>query len=195
MSRSVHWRTPSLQVHDPRALRVRQVEYLRRMADEDIESLITRQDFDGAGRPVAQRDPRLPTPNILTLFALNGQALRTLSVDAGTTVILPGLAGQPGHSWDANGNHRVMTYDDQLRLLTLEENGTPDVETRTYADATNDFGRNLRGQLIELSDPSGTVAFHSIGLTGTGLHETRTFHDDKTFVSRCTSNPLGVVLE
>ncbi|AXI63130.1 toxin [Pseudomonas kribbensis] len=195
MIRSVHWRTPSLQVHAPRALRVRQVEYLRRMADGDVESLITRQDFDAAGRPVAQRDPRLPTPNILTLFALNGQALRTLSVDAGTTVILPGPAGQPGHSWDANGNHRVMTYDDQLRLLTLEENGTPDVETRTYADVTNDFGRNLRGQLIELSDPSGTVAFHSIGLTGTGLHETRTFHDGKTFVSRCTSNPLGVVLE
>ncbi len=194
MSQSVYWHTPSLLVQDPRTLGIRQVEYLRKMAGEDVQTLITRQHYDVAGRPVAQRDPRLPTANTITLFALNGQALRTVSVDAGMTVILPGLAGLPERSWDANGNHRVMTYDDQLRPLTIEENGIPDVETMTYADSAHDAGHNLRGQLIKLDDPSGTVEFHSVGLTGNGLHETRTFHDDNSFASRRSFSPLGTVL-
>lgn len=194
MSQSVYWHTPGMQVQDPRALGIRQVEYLRRMAGEKVQSLITRHYHDLAGRPVAHRDPRLPTANTLTLFALSGQALRTVSVDAGMTVILPGLAGSPGQSWDANGNHRVMTYDDQQRPLTIEENGIPDVETMTYADATHDASHNLRGQLIKRGDPSGTVEFHSVGLTGHGLHEARTFHDDKTFASRRSFSPLGTLL-
>ncbi|UQS17913.1 RHS repeat-associated core domain-containing protein [Pseudomonas sp. HS6] len=195
MSASVHWQTPALQVHDPRALGIRQVEYLRQVAGEDVQALITRQQHDVAGRPVAQRDPRLPTPNNVTVFALNGQALKTVNVDSGTHVTLPGQAGESRHSWDSNGNHRLTTYDDQLRPLSVAENDIPDVETFTYATATADPGHNLRGQLIEQSDPSGIVDFHSIGLMGNGMHETRTFHDAKAFVSRRGFSPLGTVLE
>ncbi|MCX2544685.1 RHS repeat-associated core domain-containing protein [Pseudomonas sp. COW5] len=194
MSQSVYWHTPSMQVQDPRTLGIRQVEYLRKMAGEEVQSLTTCYYHDVAGRPVAQRDPRLPTPNTVTLFALNGQALRTVSVDAGMSIILPGLAGLPEQSWDANGDHRVMTYDDQLRPLTIEENGIPDVETMTYANSAHDAGHNLRGQLIKLDDPSGTIEFHSVGLTGNGLHETRTFRDDKSFASHRSFSPLGTVL-
>ncbi|MGE1175970.1 RHS repeat-associated core domain-containing protein [Pseudomonas sp. BW7P1] len=194
MEQSVHWHTPTLRVHDSRALEIRQIEYLRKMAGEEVQALITRQHYDVAGRPVAQRDPRLSIANTITLFALDGQVLRAVSVDAGTTVILPGLAGLPERSWDANGNHRVMTYDDQMRPLSIEENGIPDVETMTYADSAHDAGHNLRGRLIEQSDLSGTVEFHSVGLTGQGLHETRTFHDDKSFASRHSFSPLGTVL-
>lgn len=194
MKQSVHRHTPTLRVHDSRALGIRQVEYLRRMAGEEVQALITRQHYDVAGRPAAQLDPRLSTANTITLFALNGQALRTVSVDAGMTVTLPDPAGLPRHSWDANGNHRVMTHDGQLRPLSIEENGTPDIETFTYANHSADPGHNLRGQLIEQSDPSGTVDFQSVGMAGNGLRETRTFHDGKAFVSRRSYSPLGAVL-
>ncbi|WP_085689506.1 MULTISPECIES: RHS repeat-associated core domain-containing protein [unclassified Pseudomonas] len=195
MSQSDNWHTPTLQVHDPRALGIRKVEYLRTVAGEDVQALITRKQYDVAGRLVAHRDPRLPAPNTFALFALNGQALRTASVDAGIDVILHGLGGLPAQSWSANGNHRVVTYDGQLRPLTIEENGTPNVETMTYADVNHNPGHNLRGKLVERSDPSGNVEFHSIGLTGGVLHDTRTFHDGKAFVSRHTFSPLSVVLK
>ncbi|WP_085689504.1 MULTISPECIES: RHS repeat-associated core domain-containing protein [unclassified Pseudomonas] len=194
MNTHLHWHTPTLQVHDPRALGIRQVEYLRTLAGEDVRALITHQHYDVAGLPVAQRDPRLTTPNTTSIFALNGQALKNFSVDSGTNVTLPGLAGETLQSWDANGNHRLTAYDNQLRPLSVAENNRPDVETFTYANATADPGHNLRGQMIERRDPSGSVEFHSIGLTGNGLYETRTFHDAKAFVSRRIFSPLGAVL-
>jgi insecticidal toxin complex protein TccC len=195
MNANVHSQTPALQVHDSRGLGIRQVEYLRRAVDETAQALITRQQHDVAGRPVAQRDPRLTIPNSTTVFALNGQALKTVSVDAGKNVTLPGLTGESRQTWDANGNHRRMTYDTQLRPETVEVNGTPDIERFTYADHSADPGHNLRGQLIKLNEPSGTLDFHSIGLTGNGLRETRTFHDGKAFVSRRMLGPTGTVLE
>ncbi|WP_248742581.1 MULTISPECIES: RHS repeat-associated core domain-containing protein [unclassified Pseudomonas] len=195
MNANVHWHTPLLQVNDPRGLGIRQVEYLRKAADETAQALITRQQHDVAGRPVAQRDPRLTIPNATTVFALNGQALNMVGVDAGVTVTLPGLAGESRQTWDANGNHRRMTYDTQLRPETVEVNGTPDIERFTYADHSADPGHNLRGQLVKLNEPSGTLDFHSIGLTGNGLRETRTFHDGKAFVSRHMLGPTGTVLE
>jgi len=194
VNQSVDWHTPTLQVQDSRALGIRKVQYLRKVPGEEAQAFITRQHHDVAGRTVAQRDPRLPTPNTVTLLALNGQALRTVSVDAGMSIILPGLAGLPEQSWDANGNHRIMTYDDQLRLLAVEENGAPDIETFIYADRSGDPAHNLRGQLIRQEDPSGSVEARSFALSGQVLREIRTFHDAKAFISSRRYSPLGAVL-
>ncbi|WP_339522206.1 RHS repeat-associated core domain-containing protein [Pseudomonas sp. EL_65y_Pfl2_R96] len=195
MSVRVHRRTPSLMASDGRGLPVRQVAYLRTVAGETAAALVTRQQHDVAGRRVTQQDPRLPTPNITTVYGLGGTPLKIDSVDAGWRLSLPGLAGETSQRWDERGSHWRMTYDNQLRVVAVEENARPDVDTFTYADASADAGHNLRGQLLALVDPSGTLRLGSYGLLGQPLGETRTFHDAKAFVSHRTYNPLGAVLE
>jgi len=194
MANSIHLRTPSVTANDGRGLALRQIAYLRTVPDGPVDTLITRLRNDVAGHPIEQQDPRLSVAGQITVFALSGQPLKVRSVDAGTNVVLPGRSGEVLQRWDARDNHRFTTYDHQLRPLNVRENGTPDIETFTYADCSADPGYNLRGQLIEQSDASGTVEFHSVGMTGHGLRETRTFHDGKAFVSRRAYGPLGTVL-
>lgn len=191
----IHRHTPSLIVNDGRGLPIRQVAYLRAIAGAPVETLITRLRHDNAGRLVEQQDPRLSVPNFVKLFGLSEQSLKVDSVDAGPSLTLPGLAGEELQRWDARGNHRCTTYDDQLRALRLDVNAMPGAEKMAYADATEDASHNLRGQMIELEDSSGSVKFHSFALTGPALRETRTFHDNKAFVSRRTFSPLNTVLE
>ncbi|WLG89277.1 RHS repeat domain-containing protein [Pseudomonas cucumis] len=199
MNRTAHFRTPTLFVHDPRTLPVRNVAYLCSMPGTAAENLITRQRHDLADRLVEQWDPRLsinaPRPNLATVYNLAGEPLKVDSVDAGWRLNLPGLAGETRRRWDARGNHWRTTYDDQLRVVTVEENAQPDVETFTYADAVADAHHNLRGQLLEQVDPSGTLRLESYGLLGQPLRETRTFHDAQAFASRRTYSPLGAVLD
>lgn len=195
MTTSVYRRTPSLTVSDSRGLAVRQIAYLRSVAGETAAAQVTRQQYDAAGRLLAQWDPRLSRPNLASVYGLGRAPLKVDSVDAGWRLSLPGLAGQALQRWDARGSHWRTTYDDQLRMVTVEENAQPDVETFTYANSAADAGHNLRGQLVEQLDPSGTLRFDSYGLLGQPLRETRTFHDDKAFASRRTYSPLGAVLE
>lgn len=195
MTASVHRRTPALRVSDSRGLPIRQIAYLRTIAGETTTALMTRQQHDAAGRLVAQWGPRLSKPNLTTVYELAGEPLKVDSVDAGWRLNLPGLAGETRRRWDARGNHWRTTYDDQLRVVTVEENAQPDVETFTYADAVADAHHNLRGQLLEQVDPSGTLRLESYGLLGQPLRETRTFHDAQAFVSCRTYSPLGAVLD
>ncbi|WP_371856505.1 RHS repeat domain-containing protein [Pseudomonas sp. R47(2017)] len=174
---------------------VRQVDYLRTVAGEAAEALVTRQVFDKAGRLAEQRDPRISSPNFTGDHDLNGESLKVASVDAGWRLTLPGLAGEILQRWDERGHHWRMTYDPQLRLTTARESAQPDPETFTYADASSDAGFNLRGQLLEQVDPSGSLVFDSFALTGEALGETRTFHDGKAFSSHRTYSPLSAVLE
>lgn len=195
MTASVHRRTPALRVSDSRGLPIRQIAYLRTIAGETTTALMTRQQHDAAGRLVAQWGPRLSKPNLTTVYELAGEPLKVDSVDAGWRLNLPGLAGETRRRWDARGNHWRTTYDDQLRVVTVEEKAQPDVETFTYADAVADAHHNLRGQLLEQVDPSGTLRLESYGLLGQPLRETRTFHDAQAFASRRTYSPLGAVLD
>jgi insecticidal toxin complex protein TccC len=199
MNASVHWRTPSVAVSDPRGLPVRQVDYLRTVPGGDVTRLIARQCFDAAARLVEQRDPRLfasaGKANLSTVHTLDGQPLRIDSVDAGRQLTLPDSGGQPVQRWDAHGRHWRSRYDPRLRLLSRAENAEPDSETFTYADASAAAGRNLRGQLIGVREPSGTLAFDSFSLFGQATGETRTFDDGQAWRSRQTFSPLGVRLE
>ncbi|MFW9078190.1 RHS repeat-associated core domain-containing protein [Pseudomonas sp. P2757] len=195
MSSSAHDRTPSLTATDGRGLPVRQVAYLRTVAGDPVQGLVSRLRHDAAGRLIEQRDPRLSVPNIASLFDLRGAPLKADSVDAGSSLVLPGVAGEERQRWDAQGNHWRSTYDDQLRPVRIDENALPAVETLTYADVTADPGGNLRGKIIAMTDPSGSVDFHSYALTGPGLRDTRTFHDGKAFVSQRTFSPTGAMLE
>ncbi|RON78223.1 RHS repeat-associated core domain-containing protein [Pseudomonas fluorescens] len=193
MTASEHWRTPTLAVSDGRGLPVRQVAYLR-TATADAPQ-VNRQQYDAPGRLVAQWDPRLPIACLSTIYRLDGEPLKTASVDAGWRLLLPGLAGEPLQRWDARNGHWRTTFDEQLRVVAVEENGVADVDVFTYADATADPRFNRRGQLLEQKDRSGTLRTDSYALIGQTLSETRTFHDGEGFTSRRMFSPMGAVLE
>ncbi|VVQ02603.1 RHS repeat-associated core domain-containing protein [Pseudomonas fluorescens] len=195
MNQSVHWRTPALRAHDPRHLLVRNIAYLRTGAGADVESQVSRQQHDTAGRVIKQWDPRLSVPCLTTAHRLDGEALKSDSVDAGWRLTLPGLAGEPLQRWDERGSHWHTTFDGQLRVMEVEENGEPNVDVFTYADASADAGYNRRGQLLGQKDRSGSLSTNSFSLTGQPLSEIRTFHDDQAFTSHHVFSPLGALLE
>lgn len=194
----MHRYTPSLSVHDPRSLSARQVAYLRKTADGPVESLITRQHHDLAGRLVAQWDPRLfetaPKPNLASVYSLTGEPLKVDSVDAGWRVILPGVAGEELQRWGTRGHHWRNQYDDQLRLTAVAQNDQENVETFTYADACADPAFNRRGQLTAQVDRSGTLSFDSYSLLGQSLRETRTLVEGKAYRSSRIYSSLGTLL-
>ncbi|MCG6573527.1 toxin [Pseudomonas sp. AF32] len=196
---TVHFRTPNVVAIDGRGLPVRQSVYLRSQVATAATVLISRQHYSTAGRLVEQWDPRLfsqgPRPNQAALFTLSGSSLRYDSVDAGWRLILPGLVGEIRQRWDERGSHWRMAYDEQLRPVAVEENGQAGIDTFLYADATADVGHNLRGQLLQQTDPSGSLRPDSYGLLRLPLCETRTFEDGQAFTSRYLYGPLGTLLE
>ena len=197
MTASLHWRTPTLAVVDGRGLPVRQVAYLRTVADDTPRALVTRQRHDVAGRMVAQQDPRLPIANSTSVFSLNGSAVFTSSRDSGWRLALLGRDGEPRHRWDERGHVWQSTFDEQLRLVQLEVsgNGENQLDTFTYAPGSAGAGSNLRGRLIRQTDPSGSLDITSYALTGQALEEKRTFQDNEAFTSHQVFSPLGAVLE
>jgi insecticidal toxin complex protein TccC len=192
---SVHRRTPSLTVNESRGLPVRQVAYLRTVAAVPVETLITRQHYDAAGRLLEQWDPRLfgLVPNLTTVYRLSGEPLKVSSVDAGWRLSLPGLAGEELQRWNQRDNHWRTTYDALLRPIAIEANGELNVETFTYADASADPSFNRRGQLTAQVDRSGTLNFDSYSLLGQPLRETRNL-EGKPYHSSRIYSPLGTVL-
>ncbi|MGE1175971.1 RHS repeat domain-containing protein [Pseudomonas sp. BW7P1] len=195
MNASVHPLTPTLSAIGPRGEAVRQVEYLRTVAGEEARALISRLQYDAAGHLVAQRDPRLPKPNTTTLHRLDGTELKTRNVDGGENTVLQGLGGELLQGWDANGNHRNMTYDPQLRLRAVAENGSTNFETFSHETASGDPTYNRRGQMTALSDPSGTVQINSFAMSGQALEETRTFEDGKVCTGRQRFSAVGALLQ
>ncbi|AXI63129.1 toxin [Pseudomonas kribbensis] len=195
MNASVHHLTPTLSVIGPRGEAVRQVEYLRTVAGEQVRALINRLQYDVVGHLVAQHDPRLPMPNTTTVFRLDGMAVKTRNVDGGENTLLPGLGGELLQNWDANGNHREMSYDAQLRLRSVTENGVTGFETFSYETVSADPTHNLRGQMTALSDPSGTVQFNSFNMRDQSTEEVRTFEDGKICAGRQRFSAIGALLQ
>lgn len=192
-------RTPDLVAKDGRGLAVRQIAYLRNTIDTAVESLVAQQSYNAIGEVIETRDARLSSPdcrpNVTTFYSLTGQPLKSISVDAGWRLHLPGLAGEPLQRWDERGNHWRTTYDEQLRRVAVEENDEANVDVFTYVDATGDAGYNQRGQLLEQKDRSGSLRTDSFALGNHTLSETRSFLDGAAFTSRYVFSPLGAVLE
>jgi insecticidal toxin complex protein TccC len=182
---TLHRHTPTLTVADPRGLAVRSVGYCRSTVAESAEGRVNRTVYDGAGRAVAQWDPRLlagvsAPANLATVYSLSGKVLSTISVDAGWRVSLLGEADQPVQGWDGRGSQSRTTYDDQLRPLAVFEqavDGEPlCMERFGYGGADPELvERNQCGQLIRHVDPAGTQLFAEFGLTGGLLAQTRHF--------------------
>lgn len=194
MNRDVHKGTPSVTVNDGRGLPVRQVAYLRAIANEPAIALVSRQAFDGAGRVTRQWDSRLSEPNLSTVYGLNGAALKISSVDAGWRLSLPGPGGETRERHGERGNVWRTQYDKLMRVVSLEENNQANVETFVYADGSANPSMNLRGQLLNQVDSSGRIDCESYAMTGALLRDTFTSHDNQSFTSSRTYSPLGAVL-
>jgi insecticidal toxin complex protein TccC len=195
MTANVHRRTPALAVSDARGLPVRQVAYLRNVADDTPAALVSHQQHDHAERLIEQWDPRLSAPALTTVYSLDGTVLKSDSVDAGWRLTLPGRAGEPLERWDERGSHWRTTFDKQLRVIAVEENGEVNVDVFTYSDASADARHNQRGQLREQKDRSSSLRTDSFALSGQPLSETRTFQDEAAFTSHSVFSPMGAVLE
>ncbi|WP_166225809.1 RHS repeat domain-containing protein [Pseudomonas atagonensis] len=198
MSAAIHRCTPHVTSHDPRGLAVKAVDYLRTPTDQNTVTLITRQVHDVAGRLVASRDHQrrddASPPNLASVYSLSGQILELDSIDSGWRLNLPGPGGEILQRWDARQYHWCMTYDEQLRLLVMEESTGSDTERYTYANGLIDAAYNLRGQMRELHDTSGKLTFDSFSLLGSPLDQTRLFADARPHRSRQTIGPMGQVL-
>lgn len=172
---------------DGRGLPVREVSCLRTTVGAPTESLITRNHYDTAGRLVACRDPRLfgsgLNANLVSVYGLQGQVLRTESVDSGDRANLPGLADQILIRWDGRGNVWNNHYDSRMRLIAVGVNDQTDIETLTFGRADADPGQNLRGQLIHKVDPSGSTDFGPFSLSGLPFAETQTL-DGSAYTTR-----------
>ncbi|WP_223533504.1 RHS repeat domain-containing protein [Pseudomonas sp. GL-RE-20] len=175
-----HAATPTLSVIDPRALTVRSVGYCRHPDSPEIDPRITRQRFDAAGRLIESWDPRLwgtaPTPNLTTIYGLNGQPLLTDSVDAGWQLSLPDQAGSPCSFWDARGSQRHTVFDGQQRPITVTEQDAGErlrvVERLTYGGSEPAYAaHNQCGQVIRHDHPAGTHWAADYGLAGSALVE------------------------
>ena len=191
--RNSHQNTPSLKVYDNRGLSIRQVEYLRK-DDASLEALITRLDYDVAGRLVSLRDPRLadaPKPNLTHVYGLSSRSLKVDRVDAGWRINLPGVAGEVVQHWDERGNRWRNTYDEKLRLLTVVENARNEVEALTYWRGDADPGNNRRGQLHKKVDPSSAVEFKSFSLHGLPFEETLTLLSAHVYTTKWTYDADG----
>ncbi|WP_223532222.1 RHS repeat domain-containing protein [Pseudomonas sp. GL-RE-20] len=149
------------------------------------QARVNRTAHDGAGRAIAQWDPRLfldasAPANLQTIYALSGAVLSTNSVDAGWRVALSGEAGQPLHHWDGRGSQRWLRYDPQLRLESVFEQAMDGeavcTECLSYgASDPTSAEHNQCGQLIRHDDPAGTQRFTEFGLHGAVLEQTRHF--------------------
>lgn len=193
MKLAEHQNTPSVTVNDGRGLPICEVAYLRK-TDGSTESLITRNRYDAAGWLTAQCDSRLagsPRPNLTNVFGLSGQSLKIDSVDAGRRLILPGLTGEVRQRWDERDNHWRNTYDENLRLLTVDENTHANVEVFTYWQGDAPAGNNVRGQLQKKVDPGGSIEFQSFSLNALPFEEIRTMFDAEVYTTQWTYNAQG----
>jgi insecticidal toxin complex protein TccC len=177
--------TPSVSVVDSRGLAVRSVAYCRHpLTPSSVETRITRNHFDAAGRQVASWDPRLwgtaPKPNLATTRDLQSQPLLVDSVDAGWQLSLLDQAGMARSFWDGCGSQRHTEYDELQRPTTVTEqmkDESPRVSERfAYAGAGDEFAvHNQCGQSIRHDHPAGRRSLCEYGVGGSLLAEETRF--------------------
>ncbi len=186
----MHRHTPSITVIEPRGLPVRELAYHRRATGGLLETRVTHQVHDVAGRLCEQRDPRLfvssltdpDVPvNLRTIYSLSGQSLCSDSVDAGWQLSLPGPDGLTVETWDQRGWHRRIEYDLLLRPVAVVEHfkGYPErcAERITWGRYTADDAlRNRCGVPVRHDDPAGSRLLPEYAMAGSALAEVRHFH-------------------
>jgi len=186
----IHTNTPAIQVFDPSGRSVRSVAYHRRENSSTPLPCITSQEYDGAGRAVLSRDPRLfrlhqngqAAASQQNAFSLSGVIVLSQNCDAGWHLTLRGAHGQSVEGWDQRLSRCRVAFDPLCRPLAGFERAWQGSERCiarfTYASADADADRNQRGQLIRHDDTAGTLFFTEFSLNATPLQHGRAFIED-----------------
>lgn len=186
-----HANTPAIQVRDPRGLPVRSVACHRRDATSAVESYVTQNIYDAAGRALQSRDPRLflqhqldpsAPANQRNVFSLSGSPLSSENTDAGWRLSLMTADGVSLEGWDEKHNHRRTGLDSLRRPSAIFEQAANEPEHCTarfiYGDEPAEIARNRRGRLIRHDDTAGTLHFAQLSMGGLPLQCSRTFCAD-----------------
>ena len=180
--------TPSTRVLDGQGRAVRTIE---RLAPGTPDQLVSHFAFDALGFEVAAADPRLAPEgvwNLRTAYAMDGQVLRTQSVDAGERWTLYDVVDQTRFGYDGRGT-TVLTDSDALQrpaLRRVAAGGAPAadaavVERLIYGDSLDaqgnpvfpaGEGRNLYGRVVVQYDEAGRLEAPAVSLLGRPLSST-----------------------
>jgi insecticidal toxin complex protein TccC len=195
-------RTPVISVTGPRGRLIRTLTWCRTAPGADADLRVAYSRFDNAGRLLSQADPRLgaldtPLANLTFAPSPAGLPLRTASVDAGVSIVLPDAGGRPVWQRDACGTVTTglyETYDPQAdtpspgRLLAVQEQVTGATAARTtqrliYADRSGtapeeNHARNRCGTVVRHYDTAGLATADRYALSGALLHQSRTLLPD-----------------
>jgi len=194
---SLFSKTPAVTVSASRGDTVRHIAYHRHPdAPGSTEECINRHAYDPRGFPAQVTDPRLHDAGLVNFTYqsnLAGTVLRTVSVDAGTTVALNDAAGRPLATLSSirTGHDGTDEYDQAVaRTWQYEDAGLPGrplavceaiagevpivAERFRYADNTPaQQALNLSGQCISHYDTAGLSQTDSLALTGVPISVTR----------------------
>lgn len=159
------------------------------------QPLVTHRVLDVQGNERAVTDPRqailnrnrAPGDEVRNFrydHDMAGNVLRTVSVDAGTSLALPDVLGNPLYSWDGRNRQVRVGYDALWRPTgTHVLGGGLDqwVERLEYGEGPGpDDGKQLnrRGQLVRHYDPAGVVENAAFSFKGELLRSTRRLRHD-----------------
>jgi len=182
--------TPTVSVSDNRGLTVRDISYNHAAVADALVELISRSEFDPAGRLISCIDPRLlaarqndagVTANVLCRHDLAGNPLRSDSVDAGWQVTLHDAEGRLVWHTNARGNVLRHEYESNALpgrpLAVYEQAGTSServAERFVYTGNTAiDKQFNLAGQVLRHYDTAGVTRLISLALSGVVLSQER----------------------
>ena len=167
MTTNIHQNTPEITVLGQGGRPLRQLRYCRKSLEEQVpEEHISRNLFNDLMQLQSSIDARFfaaGTPNFQYQSSLNGQVLRTDSVDAGISHILYDIEGRLVWQQNARKTMQHYTYDKLGRLTAryeyLEDTGEETIRERFIygedASVTDAMNKNLRGQPARHYDTAG----------------------------------------
>ncbi|MGL4598442.1 MAG: toxin TcdB middle/N-terminal domain-containing protein, partial [Bacteroidia bacterium] len=134
------------------------------------------------------------------MYAMNADvASRTISADSGTNYVFGDIFDKLIWSYSATKNTVTLTYDNLQRQLTktVQANGSTAylAEVNTYGETvSNAVELNLRGQVYQVNDQSGTVTNNAFSIDGQLLSVTRAlcqdYHDQPDWNNAVALEPV-----
>jgi insecticidal toxin complex protein TccC len=185
--------TPEVKVFDNRGLVIREVQYNRRAANENIESYITTHRYNTLGQLVSSTDPRLfdkkAAPTLQQTFSLSGRLLYSEHSDAGSQLQLSHAQNEEFVLWsrDSRGTERSGDYDQLGRVTVLWEKSRDRTEKQCqerfyYGERIDDLkeaqNANQRGQCIRHQDTAGQRLYSAYAIQQHALSVTQHFLKD-----------------
>lgn len=174
--------TPRINHLDPRGLVVR-IEELLVTADKPAAPLVSVLEYDADGNKIAEADPRQAAAgrwNLRLTHGLDGQLVRSDSVDAGIRWALADVNASPAYAHDQRGTSVLVEHDGRgrpslTRVLVAGASASIVAERFIYGDSLDVGGaapvttpdhRNLMGELCITFDGAGRLDVTGKALSG-----------------------------